>query len=491
MQPSTEQELPPSFSPRKRWSIAFHEGLSVVAALAIVIMLNYLSHRHDERFYLSQAAAQKLTPLTLQVLAGITNKVKAIVFFDRREPLFGSVSALIKEYQAHCPFLEVEFIDYRMPGRAEAVRNQYKLALGAEGSRIIFDANGQVRTVMGTELSEYGVDEAKEIKRTGFKGEQLFTTAIANITQAKALTAYYLQGHGEHEAFGSQAETGERGYGRLVNQLRNNNIEVKPLTSLLASGVPADCGILIIAGPEHPFEAQEIVWIEKYLTQGGRMMVLFSAAALTVRTGLEDLLARWNVEVGVNRVQDPRQTQAGDVLVASKFGVHPIVRPLLRSSVDVVAPRTVSARRGQQASADLPKVVELVFTSDSGRVLVPRGENRWSVQMEGSVPIIAALEKGGVPGVAAGAARMIVAGDSLFLSNVLFDQAANADLANLAVNWLANRDNLVGEIGPSAAREYRVVFTERQLSQMRWLLLGIVPGGVMAFGALVWLRRRS
>lgn len=491
MKPAPDNDPPPSFSPAKRWSIAFHEGLSVIAALAIVVMLNYLAHRHDERVYLSRAAAQKLTPLTLQVLAGVTNKIKAIVFFDRREPLFGSVSSLIKEYQAHCPFLEVEFIDYRMPGRAEAVRNQYKLALGAEGSRVIFDANGQVRTVMGSELSEYGVNEAKEIRRTGFKGEQLFTSAIANLTQAKPVTAYYLQGHGEHDAFGGQAESSERGYSRFVNLLRNNNVDVKPLPALLSSGVPSDCGLLVIAGPEHPFETQEILALEKYLNQGGRMFVLFNAAALSVRTGLEDLLGRWNVEVGLNRVQDPRQTQAGDVIVASKFGVHPIVRPLLRSSIDVVAPRTISARRGQQASADVPRVIELVSTSDSSRALAPRGENRWSVQAEGSFAVVVALEKGGVPGVATGAARAVIAGDSLFLANVLFDQAANSDLANLAVNWLVNRDTLVGEIGPSTAREYRVVLTDRQLSQLRWLLLGVVPGTVMGIGFLVWLRRRS
>jgi hypothetical protein len=44
----------------------------------------------------------------------------------------------------------VEFVDYRMPGRAEAVRAQYKLQTEGEGSRIIFDAGGPVRTVMST-----------------------------------------------------------------------------------------------------------------------------------------------------------------------------------------------------------------------------------------------------------------------------------------------------------------------------------------------------
>src|SRR4051812_48384140 len=127
METEIQDDLKPSFSRMRAWSIGFNIFLSILSLLALIGMLNYLAHRHNVRFYLSDASKHKLTPLTLQVLANLTNNVKVTVFFDRREPLFGAVSSLVKEYQARSSKLEVEFVDYRMPGRAETIRNQYKI----------------------------------------------------------------------------------------------------------------------------------------------------------------------------------------------------------------------------------------------------------------------------------------------------------------------------------------------------------------------------
>jgi hypothetical protein len=89
-----------------------------------------------------------------------------------------------------------------------------------------------------------------------------------------------------------------------------------------------------------------------------------------------------------------------------------------------------------------------------------------------------------------GAMRFVVVGDAMFLSNSLIGYSANADFATLALNWLLNRDTLLNEIPPSPVSEYQVVLTEQQMSQLRWLFLGIVPGAVMLVGFFVWLRRR-
>ena len=151
----------PSFVANRKWSIGLHVFLSAIAALALVVMTNYIASRHEVRFNASEASGQKLSPITLRVLNSLTNNVKVVVFFDRREALFGAVSALIKDYKALSPKLDVEFVDYRLPGRAEAVRNQYRLAGGSEASRVIFDCNGKVRTVLVSELSDFKVSDQK------------------------------------------------------------------------------------------------------------------------------------------------------------------------------------------------------------------------------------------------------------------------------------------------------------------------------------------
>jgi hypothetical protein len=316
----------PSFTRGRAWTIGFHVVWSSLALLAVIGMLNYLAHRHNHRLYLSQVSSQKLTPLTLQTLSKLTNTVKVICFFDRREPLFGAVASLLKEYQARSTKIELEFVDYRMPGRAETVRAQYKLAVEGESSRVIFDSAGQVRTVLSTELSEFGVTPEKEIMRTGFRGEQLFTSAILNVIQNRAVNAYFLQGHGEHAL-----NDDSQGYGRLIKLLENNNIQVRALGSLLGTnGVPADCGLLIVGGPTRKFEPEEVTHIERFLARGGRMLALFSIYARVVPTGLEQLLYRWNIRVGFDYVQDQGQGQSGEenIIVTGNFA------PLCASTAD-------------------------------------------------------------------------------------------------------------------------------------------------------------
>jgi hypothetical protein len=135
-------------------------------------------------------------------------------------------------------------------------------------------------------------------------------------------------------------------------------------------------------------------------------------------------------------------------------------------------------------------VSELLFTTSSGYTQVP-GERGLERYREGTIPLAVAAERGAIQGVAAqGGARLVVVGDSLFLSNLVFNHAANSDFANMAVNWLINRDTLLNEIGPSPVSEYQILLTEQQMSQLRWLFLGAIPGAVAVMGFFVWLRRR-
>ncbi len=490
MQVDELPEQKESFERGRAWGVGFHVVLSSLSVLALVIMANYLAHRHNERFHLSESSRHKLTPLTVRVLSELTNDVKMIVFYDRSEALFGGVSSLAREYQARSPRIHLEFVDHRMPGRAEAVRNQYKFQADGDSSRIIFDSGGQVRAVLSSELSEYGLTPTKEVTRTGFRGEQLFTSAILNVTQTKPATAYFLLGHGE-EGLGNESQ----GYDRLNRILQNNNVTVNALNSLIGTNnVPDDCSLLVIAGPTTPLAMEELNKIDEYLAKGGRMLALMNIKARLNKVGLESLLWKWNVQVGFDQVLDPAQAQAEDpnVIVTSHYGSHAIVRSLLRSSLDLVAPRSIAQRATPQTAADAPKITELLFTSSSGYAVTLAEGNRRVVTRQGAVPLAVAGERGIIQGVKTevGATRFVVAGDAVFLSNALIGYAANGDFASLAINWLLNRDSLLNEIGPSPVSEYQVVLTQKQMSQIRWLFLGAIPGVVAMLGFFVWLRRR-
>ena len=65
------------------------------------------------------------------------------------------------------------------------------------------------------------------------------------------------------------------------------------------------------------------------------------------------------------------------------------------------------------------------------------------------------------------------------------------DFVGYAVNWLLDRPTLLEGIGPRPVTEFRLIMTRTQQRNVRWLLLGALPGSILMLGGLAWLRRRK
>lgn len=484
----------PSFTRGRKWRVGFNVAVALVSAFALVVMVNYLAARHSVRYNWADAAGNKLSPLTQRVLGNVTNKVKVIVYFSRKDPLFGNVTGLLKDFQLNCPKLDLEVVDYRYPGRSEKIRAEYNLSSVSEGSRIIFDCGGRTRVVGASELSDYGMGPDRQIRRTAFKGEQLFTSAILTVTSTRHLRAYFMTGHDEHNP---ESQDDMAGYSNFAKLLYEAGVELAMLDSLQYRDMPEDCSLLVIPGPQKRFGEMELQRIDAYLKQGGRMLVTFNFAnAKSVQTGLESLLGNWNIDVGLNVVQDRTNEKANEnyVVVARNFGQHPITRPLLRSSLAMVLPRSIGSKAIGAVRADAPKATELVFTTKRGMAVGNVNEKGiGDLQTEGAIPLAIAVEKGGIQGVVAdkGVTRIVAIGSSTMFANQPLATAANADFATLALNWLLNRDVFLTDIPPRAITEYTLNITEHQMRTLQWIFLGAAPTAAMLIGVIVWLRRRS
>lgn len=480
---------------QNRRRIAFGVCLEVVALLAILAMLNYLAVRHFRRFDLASNAGHELSPLTLQTLRSLTNQVKVTVLLDRHDPssLFAPVSALLREYALKNSKLRVEYVDYlRDPTRAQIIKVKHHLPDSRDKDLIIFESQGHHRVVYENELSEYdwsGVLTAKtkEVKRTHFKGELFFTSALLNVLDPRPHKAYFLQGHREHKPL---EETHEEGYGKFAALLAGKGILVEPLVLQGPSEIPADCEVLIIAGPHDPLPDAELRKIDKFLREGGRLFLLFGY--FSARSGLENLVAQWGIEAGYNVVRDLKHTQTRWDVVTDRFADHPIVKPIYDAQIHLNLPRAIEKRPGFRSESS--KLQELVFTSKDGEVLTdirdgmpyPNPKDR-----RGAISLGVAVEKGRLEGVGVerGSTRMIVMGDSIFLGNQGIESAANRDFASLAVNWLLDRPWLL-EISPRPIQEYRLSLTRAQMTALRWILLAAFPATGVLLGGLVWMRRR-
>jgi ABC-type uncharacterized transport system involved in gliding motility auxiliary subunit len=494
-----------SFSAGRRWSMSLNALVTSVVVLALVLMINYLAARHFTRFSLSQSAQVQLSPQTLRVLGALTNEVKVTVYFDKQEPVYDSVWGLLKEYSFRNSRIKLEQVDYeRDPGRASLVKSKYRLH--ADKDLVIFEGPHGFKVVPQTELSDLDIQplisgQSQEARRTHFKGELMFTSAIFNVTSARPMRAYFLRGHGEHSP---EDQDSEFGYGKFAEILKQNGIETSRLTLLGTNEVPAG-GLLIAAAPMDALPEIELNKIDQYLKNGGRMLALFNVLNINKaqETGLEKILANWGVEVGRNLVQDRPNSITGNDIATSAFGNHPIVTPLYKTHngeenarVHLAAPRTVRKIPGSPAGADAANVTELFFTGPEATVFTDIREGEIhphpSADLHTNVSLAVAVEKGKIRNVSAdrGTTRIVVVGDSIFWGNRMMESASNRDFAFLVINWLLDRSELLA-IPPRPIKEYKLTMTQSQLSVVRLTLLAGMPGAVLLTGLLVWVRRRK
>lgn len=493
----------PSFSPRQKWTIALNVTLSTIAALAVLIGINYLSSHYEtfhHRFYLSQDTRVQLSPKTISVLKALTNNVNVTVYYDKGEPLYADIMSLLQEYQAHSPKLTVKTIDYYWEPAA-AAKFQAQLHMGSLTNKnfVVFESAGRTTSVDGNWLSQYqytwqpSTNEGDStmyinMKRIRFNGEMLFTSKIYALTQAKPLKAYFLTGHGERSPSGDS----DTDYQKLANVFLRNYVETNVLDNLFSTNsIPQDCSLLVIAGPRAEFQEVELNKISQYLEQGGRLFALFDQLSASHNIGLEKILEKWNVRVTSASVSDPKYAtdETGTSRAVFALTMHDVMKPIIGKQLIMFTPRPiVPIKPPSQSATDEPQVTPLAFSSTNSFLAEnPQGPPR-------QYPLMVAVEKSAPKGVVTderGATRMLIAGDAYFLDNQIIGYGANEDFADSAVNWLLERTKFLEGLGPRPVSEYQLLLNKQQTNTVKWLMLGAIPGGILLFGGLVWLRRRK
>jgi hypothetical protein len=498
---ATDPQPKPSFSPWRKWGIAFNVGVLVVLVLAVVVMVNYLAREIFVRFHVNTRTRMELSPGTLGLLKSVTNRVLVTLYYDKEDPLYGSVKDLLDEYSLVNSRISVQTVDYtRDAGAAQKIKAKYHLASATDKNLVLFECQERSWPVAGNALAKYVLDEVRSDKQervmqrriTGFLGEMAFNQALLKVIDPKPFNACFLVGHGEHSLEGGDQRLG---YLKFASVLFQKNIRLTPLSLLGTNQVPADCSLLIIAGPATSIPDTELVKIERYLAGGGRLLALFNANSLDNRTGLDraiglqKILAKWGVRVGDAVISDPEHADKESDVVVSGFTQHPIVNPLLgaRTGLDLIRPRPVAnLNTGSPQAADAPRAEAVAFSSP--QAFIEGDPNRERHQFA----FIVAAEKGAIRDVIAerGTTRIVVVGDSLFLANQEIDKLGNRDFAGYAVDWLLERPYLAQGAGPRPFKSFRFAMTKAQLQEVKLILLGGFPGIVLAVGGLVWLRRR-
>lgn len=441
---------------------AVNLAVYTAVAVAIVVLANWFVDRHNRRWDLTPNQSYSLSPQTTKVLKELKNDLTIYVF--DRESGFRERRDLLDNYSALTPRVTVRYVD---PDRQPSLAGQF----GIRNYGTVVVAGG---------------DKHFEAQSSTEEG---LTNAIVRLLKGQK-TVYFIQGHGERDVDSSD----RAGYGRVKKQLENENRQVKTLVLLQKMEVPADCSLLVIAGPRNDFLAQEVETIKKYLTGGGRALFLLDPGVEL--TNLAKLLAEWNVTLRNDLAID--ENPVAQLVGASpsmplilKYGSSPIVQPLARTAT--LFPLTRSFEVGKEYKAGVSAESLCETSSDSFGVadFDPKvREVRYRAGKDTKGPLSVA-----VAGTIAGEGekktegRFVAVGTSMLAVNNYLPFEGNRDLFMNMVNWLSAEEDLIS-IRPKPPESQRLNMTAQQMRRVLYLGVFGLPILIIALGTSVWWRRR-
>jgi ABC-type uncharacterized transport system involved in gliding motility auxiliary subunit len=494
--------------PRVR--IALNIGVQIALAAVIVFLLNYLSFERFKRWDLSHNRKYTLSPLTRRVLGSLKKELKIYVFSSPRgnkspgAELFTDTEALLKEYQyAGGHRVRVESIDpYLNLTRMLELRDKYKFgAKDSTDNMVLLDYDGRQKSIPTATMADYADADAFDSDQPpvvkDFRGEQVITSALIQLTEEKQAKIGLISGHGELPV------TDDANLGRFRSALEHQNIVLQELGLEGLDKIPTELTALILAGPQYDLTEHDAAILHQYWEEGGRLLILLSGRAKT--PVLDNLLTQLGISPATDLIVSNFQTQTEDKMTLDVYthflGVTPFLKPLAgvigffpggSRSIDVNEAKLKES--GIRATKALSPAIDSYWgekddflTNNADPVFHP------GVDLKPPLTIGWALEKGAVEDQSIqvrSSSRLVVIGNTDFIRDECLNRSVpDTNFLLLCINWLSDRQTLLA-IPPKEMPIYTLDLKPGQLDQIVFIVVAGIPMLAAVLGTLVWVARR-
>jgi hypothetical protein len=481
----------------KRFQIGVNVLVQLITLFLIILMVNYVAFNHYKRWDFTRDKKYALSDKTKRVLDNLKKPVKAVVFFSSGSDIYGDLDNLLREYQfASNKKLDVETIDpFRNFTRARELQAKYKF--GANENVVILDCEGRTKFINAKDMADYdttGEMYGQPPQLKAFKGEQVLTSGLLEISEQRQSKLYAVTGQGEREITSDD-------YKGIRTFIQRENIDVEPLNFQNVDAVPQDARALIVIGPRYDFSEREIKLLKEYWEKKGRLFILLDPNIPTAR--LTEFLNDQGVTPNDDRIL--RTVKLGPITgilrdVTGKFiEGSPITKRLKDVNglfIGATQSLTLDKQRAQVANARLQPLVQATdgYWGETKYNIHEGDEVYFDPKRDHGQPlyICATVEKGALNDahVQVDSSRMVVAGNCDFIADATLSEAnANLDFALGGLDWLLDREELIG-IAPKVSKTFALNLPDAQVSSIATLTMGAIPGIVAIFGLAQWWKRR-
>lgn len=484
---------------RRRVGVIFTVTVNSLMVVAIWALATFMTSRHYVRLDLTSAKTYALSPQTRTILEHLPAPLDLYVAVSHPSPtdLRDEVRDLLSEYAARASRITVHNIDpIKNPGEAERIRETYKLTspLADEILAVMGDRTRRIPVAALIQQKSALVGGQIVHGPMQFVGEAELTSAIIQLTRKTPGRVAFLAGQGEREI----TDSSNRGISTVVRELHRNGwaVDSHVVTPGVNADFPTDTVVAVVAGPQKALSNEDLKALDDLLNKGGGVLLLLDPG---VTTGAEPLMNPWDVRITDDMVVDFQEhlaTADPTALYVTHFTQeHPIGKGM--GSLAAVLP---TARRvATNVKEPNPHVFTHSFMHTSGNgwsVLRKPGEKEMRIDRQhdkrGPISLGVACERtqpSPDPGHAPLQGRLVVIGDSDFVSNQYVDMAGNLNLTLNCVDWLAGRQDLIA-VRPKVVEARLMSLTRNQTQAVFWVSAVVVPGVFVLIGVATLVRRR-
>jgi ABC-type uncharacterized transport system involved in gliding motility auxiliary subunit len=446
---------------------AAYATVYILVILAVLVVANFLANRYNKSFDATANKRYSLSDQTKKVVGDLKQDV-TIRYFDRSTGMQGAKD-LLDRYANLSPKLKIQYVDLlKNPTQARASN------VTREGEAIV-DVGARH-------------EDAKTFDEEGVTG------ALIRALKGGEREVCVVTGHGEHRLDDTSQGEGFSGFQTVVAK---NNYKLQPINLLQKAEVPADCTVLVVAGPTGDYIQPEVDAIKKYVEGGGRALFLLDPPLKLGRRqvgdnqALSDLLESWGVTADKNLLLD--ESAASQLLgggpeapVIMQYDSHPIVSDLTNISTAFPLARSLETK-----NTDKTTISKLFSTSTDSFATsnLSSAEIRIDPSKDKHGPFTLAVAGTYNTGKPAGQGRFVVVGNSAWASNQALGFSGNRNLLLNTINWLSSDEDLIA-IRPKEPEDRRITLTRAQFRLVQTVSQIFLPLIVVFGGVMVWLRRR-
>lgn len=399
-----------------------------------ILILSYVGYQHPYSWDVTHNKNNSLNNLSIELLSKIKKPlIIDLISIDRN--FSSNAQDIISLFQKENPHIILHI-------HPKILTPEEKKSIGVYGNHLIlFTYDGRKKAV---DLEDQPWNE------------QTFTNLIYQALQDKEHWIVFLKGHGEPDPFGDE----NRNLSLLTSGFQEKGVYVASLNLSEVGSIPNNTKTLVIIDTKTAMRPEEQKKILEYLDQGGNLLWLSNPDSIQ---SFDTLAKSLGIQWLKGTILDPKAHTLGTphpaISIISQYADHPITRSLESLTVFpwAIPLKTIAQNTSGWQSTPILVTQPKTFL-ESGTKKIP-----------GPFTIGMALQKN--------AQRVIVMGNSHFLSNGTIHNYGNLALANNLFNWLNHDDDLL-TIPQKPAVD---VFTPTPLSQttIRYVFPYLLPLGYL------------